>query len=84
MKMIEEKVIPAVLKKCPWAKKVIIQIDSAGGHRIKESVDYLNGLGKKTKVPIDVYHSALPLPRHKRFGLRDLELHEVSRNRTKI
>jgi hypothetical protein len=37
MSMVETQVIPAALKKCPWAKKIILQIDSAGGHRIKES-----------------------------------------------
>ena len=53
MAVVEDKVIPNVLSKCPWAKKIIIQIDSAGGHRIKESVDYLNKLGRKTKIPIE-------------------------------
>jgi hypothetical protein len=44
MKMVEENVIPAIKEKCSWAKKVIVQIDSAGGHRVGESVEYLNRL----------------------------------------
>ena len=54
MDIVEKKVIPAALKKCPWAKKIVLQIDSsAGGHRIKESLDYLNTLGKKAKIQIE-------------------------------
>lgn len=53
MEMMKEKVIPATLAKCPWAKKIIIQMDSAGGHRIKESVGFLNSLGSKTKIRIE-------------------------------
>jgi hypothetical protein len=53
MNMVETKVIPAALKKCPWAKKIIFQIDNAGGHRINQSLDYLNGLKQKTKIKIE-------------------------------
>lgn len=44
MEMVEHEVVPAIKAKLPWAKKVIVQIDSAGGHRVKESLDYLNRL----------------------------------------
>lgn len=52
MTMMEEEVIPAIIEKCSWAKKVIVQMDSAGGHRIGESLDYLNKIGKKSQPPI--------------------------------
>jgi hypothetical protein len=54
MEFMKEKVIPAIIKKCSWAKKVIIQIDSAGGHRVGETVDLLNKVGKKTRPLIQV------------------------------
>ena len=52
VRMVKEYLIPAVLAKCQWAKKVVICLDSAGGHRINESLPTLNGLGKQTSPPI--------------------------------
>jgi transposase len=53
MDMVEHRVIPDIRKKCSWAKRVIVQIDSAGGHRIGESLDYLNGVGSKGRLKIE-------------------------------
>lgn len=53
MDMVQNKLIPDIRKKCSWASKVIVQLDSAGGHRIGESLDYLNGLGKRGKLKIE-------------------------------
>lgn len=50
--MVKTHLIPAVLEKCHWAKKVIIQLDSAGGHRINSSVVELNEVGAKCTPPI--------------------------------
>lgn len=52
MRMMTNNVIPAIQEKCKWAKKAIVQIDSAGGHRIGETLEKLNKIGKKTKPPI--------------------------------
>ena len=52
MDMMENEVVPAILKKCKWAKRVIVQFDSAGGHRVAESVDYLNAVGATKKPQI--------------------------------
>jgi transposase len=53
VQMMEENVIPAIIQKCQWAKKVIVQLDSAGGHRIGETLDILNKIGKKSKPRIE-------------------------------
>jgi transposase len=52
MKIVTENVIPDIRKKLKWAKEVIVQIDSAGGHRVKESLDALNVVGARGKLPI--------------------------------
>ena len=51
--MMKERVIPAIIEKCSWATKVIVQLDSAGGHRIGESMEVLNKIGKKAKPRIE-------------------------------
>lgn len=48
--MTKELLIPAIQKKCKWANNVIVCMDSAGGHRIRESVPELNLLGS-TSIP---------------------------------
>ncbi len=53
MDMMRDQVIPAILEKCAWAKKVIVQMDSAGGHRIGQTVDALNKIGKKSHPRIE-------------------------------
>ncbi len=53
MEMMRDQVIPAILEKCSWANKVIVQMDSAGGHRIGETVDALNKIGKKAHPRIE-------------------------------
>lgn len=53
MEMMTENVIPAILQKCSWAKKVIVQMDSAGGHRIGETLAALNKIGKKQSPKIE-------------------------------
>jgi transposase len=52
MRMGKDYLIPAIVEKCQWAAKVTVQLDSAGGHRIGESIEYLNGLGAKCKPAI--------------------------------
>ena len=52
MRIMKLNVIPAIQEKCKWAKKVIVQIDSAGGHRIGETLGALNKIGKSSKPPI--------------------------------
>ena len=52
MRIMTTNVIPAIENKCKWAKKAIIQIDSAGGHRLGETLELLNKIGKKTKPPM--------------------------------
>ena len=42
--MCKKLLIPAICKKLSWAKKVEVQMDSAGGHKINTSVDELNNL----------------------------------------
>lgn len=42
VQMCKEKLIPAIAEKLKWAKKVEIQMDSAGGHKVKTSVQELN------------------------------------------
>lgn len=51
--MMKEKVIPAIIEKCSWAKKIIVQLDSAGGHRIAESMEVLTKIGRKSKPRIE-------------------------------
>tara|TARA_R110002050_G_scaffold296772_2_gene457135 strand:+ start:2244 stop:2537 length:294 start_codon:yes stop_codon:yes gene_type:complete len=43
IQMVKEKVVPAAIEKCgSWTKRVVIQIDSAGGHRVSQSVAMTN------------------------------------------
>jgi hypothetical protein len=51
--MVKTYLIPAVLSKCSWAKKIIIQLDSAGGHRVNSSVVELNQVGSSCQPPIE-------------------------------
>ena len=51
--MMKDLVIPAIISKCSWAKKVIVQMDSAGGHRIGESLVVLTSIGKKSNPRIE-------------------------------
>lgn len=30
--MLKEKVVPDAVKKCPWARRIVVQMDNAGGH----------------------------------------------------
>lgn len=53
IQMVRDKVIPAIRENCKFAKKVIVQIDSAGGHRISESLPELNKIGKKQGLKIE-------------------------------
>jgi transposase len=53
LEMVKDKLIPAIIKKCQWAKKVIVQLDSAGGHRVGETLEAFNKIGKKSKPPIE-------------------------------
>ena len=48
----KEKLIPAIAAKCQWAAAVVVQLDSAGGHRIKSTLDILNEEGRKQTPPI--------------------------------
>jgi hypothetical protein len=52
MDMVEQKLIPDIRRRCKWAKRVIVQLDSAGGHRVSESIEYLNDVGMKKNPPI--------------------------------
>ncbi len=52
MNMMKTQLIPDIRRKCKWAKRVIVQLDSAGGHRVQESINYLNSLGIKSKPEI--------------------------------
>lgn len=52
MALCKTKLLPRIQQTCSWADEVIVQMDSAGGHRINESIDYLNGLGTKMKPPV--------------------------------
>jgi transposase len=45
MRMIKELLIPAILNKCTWVDKILVQMDSAGGHRTNESLPELNRVG---------------------------------------
>jgi hypothetical protein len=40
--MCKDNLIPAMVEKLKWAKKIEVQMDSAGGHKIKSSVNELN------------------------------------------
>jgi hypothetical protein len=42
VEMCKDSLIPAIRGKLSWAKKVEVQMDSAGGHRVNESVNELN------------------------------------------
>lgn len=52
VELCKTKLIPAIVEKCQWAKEAIVQLDSAGGHRIKSTIEILNEYGKKQKPPI--------------------------------
>jgi transposase len=53
IEMMKESVIPAIIEKCSWARKVIVQLDSAGGHSIARSMEALGKIGKKSKPQIE-------------------------------
>jgi hypothetical protein len=40
--MCKDNLIPSMVEKLKWAKKIEVQMDSAGGHKIKTSMDELN------------------------------------------
>ena len=45
--LLKEKVVPQILNRVGhWAKRIIIQMDSAGGHSILENLGELNQWGK--------------------------------------
>src|SRR3546814_9113581 len=52
LEMVETKLIPAITSLCPWAKKAIVQLDSAGGHSVKVNISELNKLGEETTPSI--------------------------------
>lgn len=51
MRMGKDLLLPAIAEKLQWADTVTVQLDSAGGHRIGESVEYLNALGAISHPP---------------------------------
>jgi hypothetical protein len=42
VRLCKDNLIPAMVEKLKWAKKIEVQMDSAGGHKIKSSVNELN------------------------------------------
>jgi len=51
--MMKDKLIPAILEKVgTWADRVIVQIDSAGGHSANESTSFLSDYGQDLLVPM--------------------------------
>lgn len=51
--MIEEQLLPAINAKITWKNaKVVVQIDSAGGHSVAINLSRLNALGAKNKVRV--------------------------------
>jgi hypothetical protein len=42
LRLCKDNLIPAMVEKLKWAKKIEVQMDSAGGHKINTSVDELN------------------------------------------
>jgi transposase len=51
--MVKTLLIPAILEKCSFASKIVVQVDSAGGHRILSSLGLLNEAGRNCMIPIE-------------------------------
>lgn len=51
VEMCKQNLIPAVVSKVgSWASKVVVQLDGAGGHKVKTSLEELNTFGKSVQV----------------------------------
>ena len=55
VEMCKEKLIPAIKNKLKWANLVEVQMDSAGGHKVKTSVDILNDYCKRFRKPTIIF-----------------------------
>jgi transposase len=52
MQMGKDLLTPSIVEQFQWATKVTVQLDSAGGHRISESIEFLNAFGANSNPPI--------------------------------
>ncbi len=56
IEMCKENLIPSVLEKVTWKYKLVrIQLDNAGGHGVKRSIDELNNYCKQKKYKIEFF-----------------------------
>lgn len=60
--MITEKLLPAIQEQLKWAKLVVVQMDSAGAHRVGVNIPLLNEEG--AQCPVKVEFVTQPPPTH--------------------
>jgi hypothetical protein len=56
IEMCKKDVIPSILKKVTWKHRLVrVQLDNAGGHGVKRSIDELNAYCKEKKYKIEFF-----------------------------
>jgi hypothetical protein len=54
--MLKNQVIPAICAQVPWASKVVVQMDNAGGHKTKTNIPTLNKYTRETENTVVEYN----------------------------